>query len=495
MATAPETDVLNRYGVAAHARLRPDKVAIVAGDRRLTYAEIDAAATQAARTLAVKGVGPDRRLGIALRNRPEWMIVALGAARLGAQVVPIPYGATSDEREYFCEDGEVAFLVDEDGLEQFVAEAASASTEPLAGACPDYATLRPYTSGTTGRPKAVIRGAGPVEGAILGMVRYYESYGIAGPDEVNLTASPLHHLAGFSGPHSALIVGHTTVLLDHFDAAEALRVLEAERVTYWICAPVHLYRLTRLPQEARDRADLSSVRRVMHGSAPCAPGLKREVMELFPPGAIWETYGGTETMGTVITPEEWLERPGSVGRPARGSTIKILDDNGIELPAGETGLIYIGSDWGRGFRYAGPDELTESIYRGDLATLGDVGYVDADGYLYVVDRRKDLVITGGANVYPAEVETVLLRHPAVAEVAVIGVPDDEYGEIVTAVVVPDGALSSDDVTAFAKEHLVAYKCPRRVELVVELPRDPMGKIRKRDLRDQYADPDPPFGVA
>ena len=163
-----------------------------------------------------------------------------------------------------------------------------------------------------------------------------------------------------------------------------------------------------------------------------------------------------------------------------------MDDDGNELPPGETGLIYIGSDWGRGFRYAGPAELTESIYRGDLATLGDVGYVDEDGYLYVVDRRKDLVITGGANVYPAEVEAVLIRHPHVAEVAVIGLPDDEYGEIVTAVVVADGELTAEELIAYCREHLVGYKCARRVELVDTLPRDPMGKIRKRDLRTQYS---------
>jgi long-chain acyl-CoA synthetase len=191
-------------------------------------------------------------------------------------------------------------------------------------------------------------------------------------------------------------------------------------------------------------------------------------------------------MGTVITAEEWLERPGSVGRPAQGSTIKILDDDGNEVPTGETGLIYIGSEWGRGFKYAGPEELTESVYRGDLATLGDVGHVDADGYLFVVDRRKDLVITGGANVYPAEVETVLSRAPGVGEVAVIGVPDEEYGEIVTAIVVADGPLTEADVIAYAREHLVAYKCPRRVELVTELPRDPMGKIQKRTLRATYS---------
>jgi long-chain acyl-CoA synthetase len=209
-------------------------------------------------------------------------------------------------------------------------------------------------------------------------------------------------------------------------------------------------------------------------------------MALFPSGVVYETYGGTETMGTVISAEEWLERPGSVGRPAVGSTIKILDDDGNELPAGETGLIYIGSDYGAGFRYSGPAELTESVYRGELATLGDVGYVDDAGYLYVVDRRKDMVITGGANVYPAEVEEVLTAHPGVGEVAVIGVPDEEYGERVVAVVVPVGDVTADDLIAYAREHLVAYKCPRRVELAASLPRDPMGKVRKRDLRDQYA---------
>ena len=244
-------EVLERYGVATHARLRPDKVAIVAGGRRITYGEVDASATGAAHILRARGVGPDRRLGIALRNRPEWLVAALGAARLGAQVVPIPHGATAEERAYFCEDGEVAFLLDEGGLDPFLADIASTPPEPFPEAHPDYVVLRPYTSGTTGRPKAVLRAVGSADAAILGMVRYYESYGIAGPDEVNLTASPLHHLAGFSGPHSALIVGHTTVLLDHFDAAEAIRAIETERVTYWICAPVHLYRLTRLPGDSR----------------------------------------------------------------------------------------------------------------------------------------------------------------------------------------------------------------------------------------------------
>jgi long-chain acyl-CoA synthetase len=462
--------------------VRPDKVAIVDGERRLTYRELDASINRTARQLAVEGVGPGARLGIALRNRAEWIVAALAAARLGSQVVPIPFGATPDELEYFCTDGEVAFLLDEGALPAFLAAADAQPGAALPDTGPDYATLRSYTSGTTGRPKAVLRPETPADEAIAGLVRYYEAYGLADPAEVNVTASPLHHLAGFSGPHSALLLGHTTVLLAQFDAAEWLATVESERATYTWCAPVHLYRVMRLAPEVRAAADVSSLKRVMHGSAPCAPSLKREVMEFFPAGAVWETYGGTETMGTIITAEEWLEKPGSVGRAAPGSTIRICTDDGDELPPGEVGLVYIGSDWGRGFRYAGPDELTESVYRGNLATLGDLGYLDDDGYLFVVDRRKDMVITGGANVYPAEVEAVLIRHPGIAEVAVIGLPDDEYGERVTAVVVADGDVTAEDVTSFAREHLVAYKCPRRVELVDQLPRDPMGKVRKRDLR-------------
>jgi long-chain acyl-CoA synthetase len=479
-------EVLERYGVTAHARNRPDKVAIVAGARRITYGQLDQEASRFARVLRDRGVEPGRRLGVALRNRPEWLFAAYAAARLGAQVVPIPYGATADERAYFCEDGDVGFLLDEENLPEIAGSAAQQPADPIDGAGPDYVVQRSYTSGTTGRPKAVVRPEAPAWAQIQGMIRYFEVYGLDDADEVNLTASPLHHLAGFSGPHSALMLGHTCVLMEHFDAEQAVELIERERVTYWMCAPVHLYRLTRIAREKLAGADFSSVKRVLHGSAPCAPSLKRDVMALFPPGAVWETYGGTETMGSVITAEEWMRKPGSVGRPARGSTIKILDDEGNELPPGEVGLVYIGSEWGRGFKYSGPEELTESVYRGNLATLGDLGYLDDDGYLFVVDRRKDMVITGGANVYPAEVEAVLVRHPSIAEVAVIGVPDDEYGEIVTAIVVPDGELSADDVKAFAREHLVAYKSPRRVEIVAELPRDPMGKVQKRQLRDHYS---------
>ncbi|MEP6623207.1 MAG: AMP-binding protein, partial [Acidimicrobiia bacterium] len=310
------------YGIAAHARARPEKVAIVHGVRRITFSEVDDAIRRAVPVLAAAGVGGDHRLGIALGNRPEWIVAALAAARLGAQVVPIPSGATVDEREYFCTDGDVAFLLDEVGLPTFLERCAAAVAVVPAVDLVDYVTLRAYTSGTTGRPKAVLRPPAVPGDAIDGMVRYYTGYGLSSPDEVNISASPLHHIAGFSGLHSALIFGHTAVLLGHFDASEWLAAVARERVTYSWCAPVHLFRLMAVPDGVRAEADVSSIKRVLHGSAPCAPSLKRAVIEFFPPGAVWETYGGTETMGTVITPEEWLGKPGSVGKAAPGSTIK-----------------------------------------------------------------------------------------------------------------------------------------------------------------------------
>ncbi len=483
---------MSGYGVAVHAVDRPDKVALVHGDRRITYGELDTLIARGVQVLRARGVGADARLGMALGNRPEWFVAAVAAARLGAEIVPIPSGATADEREYFCTDGDVAFLLDETGLPDFADALARASVEPMVDAPPDYVTLRAYTSGTTGRPKAVLRPPVDPVASIDGLVRYYTAYGLDSPDEVNITGSPLHHIAGFSGPHSGLLLGHTSVILDHFDAAEWYTAVARERATYSWCAPVHLYRLMSAAAEVKAAADVSSIKRLLHGSAPCAPSLKHEVIEFFPAGAVWETYGGTETMGTMITAAEWLAKPGSVGRAAPGSTIKILDDDGAELPPGDVGLVYIGSDWGRGFRYAGDAELTESVYRGNLATLGDLGYLDDDGYLFVVDRRKDMVITGGANVYPAEVEAVLVMHPAIEEVAVIGLPDAEYGEIVVAVVVPapgfdaGSPLTAEEVVAFARDRLVRYKAPRRVEFVDELPRDPMGKVRKRTLRDHLS---------
>jgi long-chain acyl-CoA synthetase len=222
---------------------------------------------------------------------------------------------------------------------------------------------------------------------------------------------------------------------------------------------------------------------VLHGSAPCPVDVKWRMFELFPAAAIWETYGGTEGLASVISPDEWREHPGSVGRPV--TEVRILDEGGSERPVGEPGLVYLAPSAGVHFAYRGDPEGSAAIWHDDLFTLGDIGYLDAEGFLFLVDRAKDVIVTGGANVYPAEVEVVLREHPRVREVAVIGVPDDEWGERVHAVVSPIGAADEEELLAFCRERLVKAKCPSSVELVDALPRDPMGKVRKRELREQH----------
>jgi long-chain acyl-CoA synthetase len=250
--------------------------------------------------------------------------------------------------------------------------------------------------------------------------------------------------------------------------------------------PTHFVRIVQLDERERRRHDLSSVRLIMHSAAPCPPHVKRAIMAVFPPRTVVEFYGASEAGFAKISAEEWLAKPGSVGRPWPGHELRILDEDGRELPPGEVGLIYV-----RGprmdFRYRGGEEKTRQAFRDGFFTAGDLGHLDGDGYLYIADRRVDLIITGGANVYPAEVEAVLLQHPAVADVAVVGIPDAEMGKSVLAVVElrPGARAAAEELIAFARSELAHYKCPRRIELVAELPREPQGKVRKHELAARY----------
>jgi long-chain acyl-CoA synthetase len=487
-----------RFGVAAHAHLRPDAIAVVAGERRISYRQLDDRIARAANALGALGIERRSRVLVALRNRPEMLEVAMGAARLRAEVVPAAWRSTADELAYLAADAGAAVAIVEpegraaaEGLgipvlvvgDDYDAALARQSTEPIDGAGLDYVHLHSYTSGTTGRPKAIqLPGFNPKH-ALLHAREYQARWGLDEPDLVNLAVSPMHHLAGWSYPHSALVFGHTTVLMDGFDAEQVLALIERERVTYLNLVPYHFLRIAQLDDDVRRRYDLSSVRIVLHGSAPCPPDLKWQMVELFPPDTIWETYGGSEGLASVISPAEWREHPGSVGRPVE--ELQVLGDDGMPCAAGEPGLIYVAPRAGVRFEYRGDPEQSAAIWRGDLFTLGDIGYLDADGYLYLVDRAKDMIVSGGANVYPAEVEAVLREHPAVAEVAVIGVPDDTWGERVHAVVVPGMPVTESDLLVVCRERLVRAKCPSSVELVDDLPRDPVGKVRKRDLRDRY----------
>jgi len=299
----------------------------------------------------------------------------------------------------------------------------------------------------------------------------------------------MHHGGCASFYLGALAAGQALTIMAKFDAEETLAQIERHKVTTAYMVPTQFVRLLRLPQAVRDKYDHSSLQVVVHSAAPCPLEIKKEMMAWWGP-VIWETYGGMEGAATIAKPHRWLERPGTVGRAVRGMKVMILDDEGNELPSGEVGNVYMQPEVGGDFEYRNDPELTKSIRRGRAFTIGDVGYLDDDGYLFISDRAKDMIISGGVNIYPAEVEGVLSSHPAVGDVAVIGVPDPEWGEQVRAVVeVIDGVATSDDLAAeliaYCRDRLAGYKCPRSVDFRDALPRNETGKLFKRLIREEY----------
>jgi long-chain acyl-CoA synthetase len=485
---------VDQIGLEPHARRSPEKTAIVAGSRRVTFGELDRRANRVARTFRRAGIGPGDRVGCALRNRVEFFETTFGAARAGAELVPISWRAKDDEVSYLLEDSRAALLVAEEDVtatvpvlhvgEEYDAALGAEDDAPLEDAPPvTPPAIRYYTSGTTGRPKAVERPRSSVPNYLAAAREHLGVFELEQPSEIHLCCGPLYHSAPLGFSDYALLMGQTVVLMERFDAEEFLRLIERERATWSMMVPIHFVRILALPDEVRARYDLSSMRRIIHAAAPCPPEVKRRIIEMFGDDVVWEFYGMTEGRATLITAKEWLRKPGSVGRPMPGARVTIMDPLGGELAPGETGLIYV-STGGR-FEYAGAPDKTAEAWRGEFFTVGDMGYLDGDGYLFLTDRSQDMIISGGSNVYPAEVEAVLHRHPAVADVAVIGVPDAEWGEAVKAIVEARAPVGADDLIAFCREHLAHYKCPRTVDLVEQLPREPNGKVRKRDLRARY----------
>ncbi len=514
------------YGLVAHARERPEKVALVCGDERLTYGELNASVNRLVRVLAAAGVGAGHRVALMVRNSFAFFQVGQAAAKLRATVVPINFHLKYEEIAYIVDDSDARVLV---AGGEFHGEVTGAlglgagrhETTPAAarqnlffvgegslppsarrleeamagedGAEPPMASARSgfnvmvYTSGTTGRPKGVLHPTIDPERAYQSQLVLAQTWGFR-TDDVHLLVGPAYHTAPGAYSLVHLFMGATIVIMQTSDAEEMLRLIDRHRVTTVHMVPANFIRILDLPEETRRRYDVGSLRRVLHAAAPCPVDVKRRIMEYFPADAVWEYYGMTEGAGTIISPDDWRRKPGSVGRPWPGVQLRILDEDGRELGPNAPGLIYVSSPAGRrSFAYHKAPEKTEAAYRGEFFTVGDIGYLDEDGFLFIVDRKADMVISGGVNIYPAEVEAVLYRHPDIVDVAVIGVPDEKMGEQVKAVVEPrrGATLAATEVIEFCRSHIAHYKCPRSVEFVAALPRDPNGKVRKRELRERY----------
>jgi long-chain acyl-CoA synthetase len=347
-----------------------------------------------------------------------------------------------------------------------------------------------YSSGTTGRPKAVRR---PLpedgQGSWAQKVLEYslsQRYGMT-PASVYLSPAPLYHAAGINYTMAVHRVGAASILMRKFDAEAVLRLIEQHRVTHAQFVPTMFVRMLKLPDEIRDKYDVSSLQYVIHAAAPCPVDVKRKMMEWFGP-IIHEYYGGTEGFaGTIIGPDEWLAHPGSVGKPF--SPVHVVGEDGAELSTGQAGELYF--EGGPEFEYFKDPAKTASVVndRG-WRSLGDMGYVDADGYLYLTDRSTFMIVSGGVNIYPQEAENVLVMHPKLIDAAVFGVPNDEYGEEVKAVVqladgVEAGPALEAELIEYCRATLATYKCPRSIEFDPELPRDPNGKLYKRRIRERY----------
>lgn len=498
------------------AAAAPGKPAVVTaeGGRVLTYGELDRRSRQVSRLLASRGVQTGDHVALLLANQPEYFEVAWGAQRRGTYWTPVNWHLTAAEAGYIVGDcgarvlfasAETAHVAaeiaaDQPGLTVFVTgaepgpgqasydAAISAQSADQISDEVDGAVLF-YSSGTTGRPKGIKPNhTFPPFGSPVLLAQLMNIVFGFGPDSVYLCPAPLYHAApnNFSlGTHR---LGGTVVLMDRFDPAGCLRAIEAHRVSHVQFVPTHFVRLLRLPDGQRLKFDVSSLRTVVHAAAPCPPNVKRQMIDWLGPRLV-EYYAGSEANGiTIIDSADWLAHPGSVGR-ALGSPVHIVGEDGAELPAGEDGLIYFE---GQSFEYLGdPAKTASALDDRGWSTLGDIGHLDDEGFLYLSDRRTDLIISGGVNIYPAEIEAALISHPAVDDVAVIGVPDPEMGQLVLAIVQPARqGTGSPDLAAELIEHchtlLATFKCPRSVEFVAELPRLPTGKLLRRRLRAERA---------
>lgn len=499
-----------------HAATVPDKPALVmAGSGEIvTYAQLNDRADRGAHLIRALGLKRGDGIAVLMDNTPRYFDVIWAAERTGVYCTCLSSKLTAAEAEYIIRDGDCRLLVASAGLAtlaeallpaipdlaRYMVDGTVAGFESWESACaaqpagpiadPQPGSIMLYSSGTTGRPKGVRFplpeepiGAVPNAVALLGQALYGFS-----ADTVYLSPAPLYHAAPLRWSMAAQLLGATVVVTERFDPEAALAAIERHRITHAQFVPTHFVRMLKLPEEVRARYDLSSLKAVFHAAAPCPVPVKRAMIEWWGP-IVHEYYAGTEGNGfCAISAAEWLARPGSVGRNLTSQT-HIVDEDGAPLPPRSEGAIYFSG--GNPFAYHNdPAKTAEATIGAGWTTLGDVGWLDEDGYLYLTDRKSFMIISGGVNIYPQEIENLLVTHPKVADVAVIGAPHEEMGEEVVAVVQPrDMAEAGPELAAelseFARANLSHVKCPRRIDFRAELPRHETGKLYKRLLRDEY----------
>ncbi|HWA92771.1 MAG TPA: acyl-CoA synthetase [Rhizomicrobium sp.] len=501
---------------ARHVATTPDKPALImaASGEKLTYRELDALSNRGAQLFRAQGLNAGDAIAIFMENNLLFLPICWAAQRAGLYYTCISSRLTAGEVEYIVKDCGAKVFIASQGLAKVAGEVAAmpglrcfSVDGPIAGHMRFEDAIREmpatpvvdetagaamlYSSGTTGRPKGVRAALSgePIDAPspLIALVSMF--FGI-GPDSVYLSPAPLYHAAPLHYSMSAQRLGATVVVMEHFDAEAALAAIETYKATASQWVPTMFVRMLKLPDATRARYDVSSMKTAIHAAAPCPVEVKRRMIDWWGP-VLHEYYAGTEGNGMCyVNSADWLAHPGTVGRPILAA-VHICGENGEELPVGEEGVIYFGG--ATHFHYHNDEKKTADSRHPahpDWSTLGDVGKLDGEGYLYLTDRKAFMIISGGVNVYPQEAENLLITHPAVTDVAVIGVPNEEFGEEVKAVVQPAdwnraGPALADELIAYCRERLSPIKCPRSIDFEQELPRHPTGKLYKRLIRDRY----------
>lgn len=502
--------------IAAVAARDPQRPAIFSEQGSLTFDQLNRRVNQLANLLRSAGIGEGDPVALLCSNRPEFIVIRFACHRLGVRLTPVNWHLSPEEIAYVVEDSDaLALFADircEGGAQLALKEADKLRVKVSIGGLirgfddwngslydqgeadiknPSLGSMMLYTSGTTGRPKGVLRAqpdpqkAADMQALLSAVFQFQPDTG----EDLALVTGPLYHAGPFNlCMTTPLTSGIGTVVMDKWTPEETLALIKQYKITHTFMVPTMMQRLMELSDEARGRANTSSLRFVIHGAAPCAVETKQAIMDWMGP-IFWEMFAGTEGPGTIVSPQEWLQKPGTVGKPGPDQ-LRILNEEGQQCPSGESGQVFIMNPPDSKFSYYKDQEKTRSSVKEGYFTAGDMGYLDEDGYLFLTGRSAEVIISGGVNIYPQEIDNVLARHPAVADVACVGVPNDDLGEEVKAIVslVP-GAQASEslaaELMAFCEGQLAKQRHPRSVDFVTELPRSEAGKVQRRALREQF----------